>query len=75
MDANKLTELKRINSYLRTLGYSCELIDGKVNSNHHCWLKVDDIIVDPTADQFKKPNGARMPKIYVGEKPKWYKEQ
>ena len=46
---------------------------GKDIFNHY-WLKLPDgRILDPTASQFKTPEGEEMPKMYLGEKPKWYK--
>ena len=39
----------------------------------HCWLTLSDgRILDPTADQFRDPDGKPMPAIYLGSKPEWY---
>lgn len=50
------------------------LIDGAVAcGSGHYWLDMlDGNILDPTASQFKRPNGKRMPQIYHGPKPEWY---
>jgi hypothetical protein len=40
---------------------------------YHVWLKLPDgRVLDPTADQFCRPNGRRMPRVYLGNKPRWY---
>lgn len=63
---------------LRFLGHDCELTEGIVNDggerDEHFWITLSDgRIIDPTADQFRKPDGKRMPKIYIGKKPSWYR--
>ena len=64
-----------LSGYLQFCGYNCVLVEGKVGKCHHFWIVIDGgIIVDPTADQFKKPDGSNMPDIYIGEKPSWYKK-
>jgi hypothetical protein len=41
--------------------------------NHFCLELEDGRILDPTANQFKTPEGEEMPNVYLGKKPKWYK--
>jgi len=56
------------------VGYETTLIEGDFGLTNHYWLRLTDgRIVDPTADQFSRPD-RRMPKIYIGPKPEWYKE-
>lgn len=56
--------------YLSMCGVEVRLVEGKVN---HWFLELPDgRIIDPTSDQFKKPDGSPMPKVYIGEKPEWY---
>ncbi len=63
-----------LSGYLRLCGYDCRVTEGKVGKYQHFWITLKGgIIVDPTANQFKKPNGSKMPSIYIGEKPVWYK--
>jgi len=60
--------------YLNFSGYHCRLTEGKVGKCEHYWLTLPDgTVLDPTADQFKQPSGDAMPRVYVGEKPEWYK--
>ncbi len=63
--------------YLQFLGYSCVLVQGIVKGNgHHYWIKLsNELIIDPTASQFRKSNGTKMPAVYIGEKPEWYLEK
>ena len=59
--------------YLRYEGIECELIEGEVGNSNHFWIELTEgNILDPTADQFKKPDGSDMPKVYCGELPEWY---
>jgi hypothetical protein len=49
------------------------LTKGSVAGAPHYWLTLDDgRILDPTADQFKKPKGSTMPPVFLGERPSWY---
>lgn len=60
--------------YLSFSGYDCKLTKGYVGECEHFWLTLPDgIIIDPTADQFPQPTGDDMPKVYIGEKPDWYR--
>lgn len=65
-----------LHGYLSFLGYDSALVEGEIRiagkDHHHYWVEVEDIVIDGTASQFKKPNGSRMPKIYIGKRPKWY---
>ena len=68
-----------LQSYLNLLhGMRCELIEGEIRPNkgaawNHFWLELEDgRILDPTADQFKDPDGSDRPMVYIGKKPKWY---
>jgi len=68
-----------LSGYLNFLGYRNTVVEGEIDLDgtgayQHYWLRYGFQIIDPTANQFKKPNGSRMPKIYVGKKPEWYKE-
>lgn len=64
-------------SYLNTIGYNCELVEGNLiindNPHNHYWIKIGDVIIDPTASQFNYL-GLQMPDIYIGEKPGYYRE-
>ena len=56
-------------------GYAkCPVVKGYVDDCEHFWIEWYGEIIDPTASQFKRPNGRSMPKIYIGKKPEWYKE-
>jgi hypothetical protein len=51
------------------------ILDEEGDEIAHTWLRLSDgRIIDPTADQFKKPDGGKMPRVYIGEKPEWYIE-
>ena len=55
------------------IGIETELIEGDFERCNHIWLQLPDgRIIDPTADQFKTPEGKRMPKVYIGPLPEWY---
>lgn len=59
--------------YLHAVGYDTWLTNGRVGRHMHWWIELGDgTIIDATADQFCKPNGAKMPAIYVGKLPFWY---
>lgn len=61
--------------YLEFCGIPCVLVHGEVIDNNHTWIKLaDGRIIDATADQFKNPDGTRMPQVYIGELPDWYRE-
>lgn len=70
-----------LQGYLSLLGYETELIKGLFHRSsfesihmEHYWLQLpDNRIIDPTADQFKKPDNSPMPKVYIGKLPAWYK--
>ena len=67
-----------LQAYLEMCGIETELISGMIKTKSgiwsHFWLLLSDgRILDPTASQFKTPDGKQMPKIFIGEKPKWYK--
>lgn len=65
-----------LQSFLALLGWHTELVQGLCDGWEHYWLEFPDgRIVDPTASQFNKPNGAKMPKIYIGRRPDWYKHE
>lgn len=54
-----------------------KLVEGEIHINgdlwNHFWLELKDgRVIDPTASQFKKPDGSGMPKVFIGEKPYWY---
>ena len=65
-----------LHSYLEFAGYKTRLTEGYLvidgEQYQHFWLQYNDIIIDPTANQFKKPDGETMPEIYVGQMPEWY---
>ena len=67
-----------LQGYLSYLGCETELIEGEIDRPDHVaqhfWLRLPDgRILDPTADQFTKPDGSAMPCVYVGERPAWYR--
>jgi hypothetical protein len=64
-----------LQGYLELCGYKCRLVNGTVGDWDHYWLEYDGIIIDPTADQFKTPEGEDMPPVYIGIKPDWYKTE
>lgn len=63
-------------SYLALCGYENRIERGDVvvksEKHDHYWLVLGNIIVDPTASQFSKPNKKKMPPVYIGELPDWY---
>jgi hypothetical protein len=64
-----------LQGFLSVHGIETELIKGEVNDCEHFWLQLPSgDIVDPTADQFAKPDGSPMPPVYVGPLPAWYVE-
>lgn len=67
-----------LQGYLSICDLETHLIEGEIKSgkdiyNHFWLLLADGRILDPTASQFKTPEGEDMPKTYLGEKPEWYK--
>lgn len=64
-----------LQGFLSFLGHATEVVKGVVNSSDceffHTWLKWDDLIIDPTADQLHVV-GRKMPPVYIGPKPDWY---
>lgn len=62
--------------FLQIAGYRVKLIEGEVWQGKklwmHYWLEYNNVIIDPTASQFKTPTGEEMPEIYIGIKPDWY---
>lgn len=65
-----------LEGYLRFLGHDCQLSEGWIGDYSHFWITLSDgRIIDPTADQFKTPTGRKMPKVYIGAKPKWYRSE
>jgi hypothetical protein len=69
-----------LQTYLEFCGYSCHLVTGEIRTKNriheHCWLQLEDskIIIDPTADQFNGYVSKPMPKVYIGIKPRSYRE-
>ena len=64
-------------SYLNISGWpDARLIDGRLSTErdswNHYWIEIGRMIVDPTASQFRTPDGKRMPEIYFGPRPDWY---
>ena len=56
-----------------TIIINTKVKQGRKKVNHFYLLRVKDgIIIDATSSQFKNPNGERMPKVLIGEKPDWY---
>ena len=47
-----------------------------VDETEHWFITLHGgIILDATADQFKTPDGGRMPKVYLGKRPAWYRRR
>jgi hypothetical protein len=64
-----------LQTLLAMYGYKSELIEGDFGEVNHFWQRLaDGTIIDPTASQFRKPTGGKMPAVYIGPKPEWYKE-
>jgi hypothetical protein len=67
-----------LQSYLAQLGIitgllECYIRDKEGNGHHHYFLLLQDgNILDPTADQFTRPDDSPMPEVYIGELPAWY---
>ena len=63
-----------LEGYLRAVsGVETHAASGWIDGMEHFWLEMEDgRIIDPTADQFAKPNGEPMPPVYIGEIPAWY---
>ena len=47
--------------YLKSLFPNSKIINGKFNGHNHTFLKINDVIIDITSDQYDGP------KVYVGE--------
>ena len=67
-----------LQGFLSFLGVETELVEGEIVQPDfnvdHVWLKLPDgSILDATADQFTSPGGRKMPAVYMGERPDWYK--
>lgn len=71
-----------LQGFLAACGVETKLISGEITFNEgglthiwdHYWLRLPSgKILDPTANQFKAPNGKQMPAIFMGKKPRWYK--
>jgi len=68
-----------LQGFLSVCGFETQLIEGEIEVSknelwNHFWLKLPDgRILDATANQFRTPDNKEMPKIYLGEKPNWYK--
>lgn len=63
-----------LQGWLRFLGVETELVEGDFGRTDHYWLALPDgRIIDPTADQFTTPAGEKMPKVYIGDRPLWYR--
>lgn len=59
---------------LRFYKVRARLTSATVNGVEHWFITLDKgRILDATADQFKTQEGGRMPKVYLGTRPKWYK--
>lgn len=68
---------KPLASLLHLQGIETKIVTGTVSHEncfcYHTWLLLlDGRILDPTADQFDRPNGRRMPRVYLGTQPEWY---
>lgn len=69
-----------LQGYLSILGYETRIVKGFIHRSsfesihmEHFWLALPDgRIIDPTADQFKTPDGSTRPKVYIGKMPEWY---
>lgn len=61
-----------LQGYLAMRGEKWDMQAGFVNGWRHCWLEREGVALDPTADQFKAPDGTEMPAVYVGARPAWY---
>lgn len=58
---------------VETLINNAKVKQGRKKVNHYYLFRIKDgIIIDPTASQFKKPDGTQMPKIFIGKMPEWY---
>jgi len=60
-------------------GYKTSVVHGHVQQNglrrEHWWLQMDDSrIIGPSAGLFINPEGERMPRIYLGVQPDWYRK-
>jgi hypothetical protein len=65
-------------TYLSFIGVPCELTEGEIFYDggkwHHYWITLwTGKIIDPTADQFVKPDGERLKNIWVEILPKEYR--
>ena len=66
-----------LQGFLTAIGIKTKLIEGEVCYYRHWighfWLEMEDgKIIDPTAEQFSTPK-RKMPRVYIGAKPKWYR--
>jgi len=65
-----------LQSLLEMQGVECRLVAGDVLDGWgHYWIELrGGTVLDPTASQFRRPNGRAMPRIYYGARPEWYSE-
>ena len=62
-----------LQGYLSFLGVKSKIMEGETPDVNHVWLRLSDgTIIDPTAHQFPRPDGGKMPAVYVGPQPEWY---
>lgn len=63
-----------LEGYLLSIhGIETHAVSGTIDEMEHFWLEMKDgRIIDPTADQFLKPDGSPMPEVYIGKLPGWY---
>lgn len=56
-----------------TLIQNTTVKQNKLKINHYYLLRIKDgLIIDATSSQFNKPDGSKMPKVFIGKKPKFY---
>lgn len=68
-----------LQGFLSIMDIKTEIIEGEVCYYRywigHYWLQMESgKIIDPTADQFSTLKRF-MPKVYIGTKPKWYRNK
>lgn len=51
-----------LSKVLQKNGYDAYFVEGEYDDNFHCWVELDNVIIDITATQF-----GDLPKVYITE--------
>ncbi len=59
---------------VKTKIINCKVKQNRKLINHYCLKMNNGEIIDATASQFINPDGKKMPKVYIGKIPNFYKK-